>query len=223
MKYFLLILTLVFTSCSLTNNIEIAEGNSVNIDFKSNEYFSSVLSDIASFTNDIDTENSILNIYYNIYSAKNTSSSSIVKTGVSAYFINFTTPSLNILFDEITNSNQTIIKQTDNETTFKLNINNYSELEKIIPELKDPNLEVYLAPYNIGYTQEDYLNLLAFSFTDEIKDEVINSNIIINGKTDKPIKSITGGEKLSSNTFSITIPLIKFLLLDEEIYFKLTY
>ena len=225
MRILLFCFIFIFSSCSITNNVNISNETSVNIDYTSSEYFSTILEDISSFAyeEELTIEDSILNIYYNIYNTKTAKNTSLVKTGKDSYFLTFNTNNINTLFNELAKGEQTILKQTTNELEFCLNINNYQELVKIIPELKDPNLEVYLAPYNIGYNQEDYLAMMEFSFSKKIRNEILNSNIVIKGKTDKEITNIINAEKLSSQEFKVVIPLIDFLLLDQEIYFKVSY
>lgn len=147
-----------------------------------------------------------------------------IKTGENSYSGYFEFGNFAALADALAGgSTQSIIKQSANSLSFYVDINNYDELENIVPFLADPNIEVFLAKYNEGYSEQDYLDMIVFSLGEEAPQSLSTSLITINGSVPGTITSVSGALKTGPSTFSYSFRLIDFLLLSEPLSFTINW
>ena len=111
------------------------------------------------------------------------------------------------------------LKTTENNTRkleLNININNYSELQQIIPFLADKDIEVYGPTYNQDYTQEDYIEMMEFIAGDGAREGILSSHIDIQLNLPSSVIN-TNGTQVSSTCVAFSFPLIDFLTLKEPI------
>lgn len=146
-----------------------------------------------------------------------------VKTGVNDYSGYFEFDDLEALADQLGGQEQSIIRQTDKSLSFYCSIDNYTELESIVPFLADPNISVYLAQYNIGYSEQDYMDMITFAIGEEAPDALRSSMITINVTVPGTITAIEGAELTGPDSLCYSFPLIDFLLLAEPLAFSVQW
>ncbi len=73
-------------------------------------------------------------------------------------------------------------------------------MEAIVPFLADPNFEVFLPEYNIGYTEEEYLEMIVFLLGEEAPEKITNSYIKLRVAVPGTITSYSNCKKIDSKT-----------------------
>lgn len=224
-----ILLVILCSSCTVTENIVLSDSNSGSSvsDISVQQYFVDVLTDFSAFMpeeNEDIMDSAISSFSSQLSASSNASSVRFVKTGEHDYSGFFDFSDFAALASELAGGNsQSIITQGSNSISFHLDIDNYEELERIVPFLADPNIEVFLAKYNVGYSEQDYLDMIVFSLGEEAPDSLRSSLITINGRVPGRITRIEGATKTGNNTFSFSFPLIDFLLLSEPLDFSVTW
>lgn len=231
-KYiFLSIIAILFlSSCVVTEDLQINkdESGSSEIAISVEDFFINVLNDFSEFSTD-DNDKPIMDLAIEDTSnklTKNPTTTNVLftKVGKNSYEGSFNYSSLSTLISDLGESdNQSIIIINDNKLNFYLDLNNYYQLTKAIPFLADPNFEPFGPEYNEGLNEDDYLEMISFMLGEEGPDAIRDSVITLNFETPSPIKSFTGGKKISSNQFQYSFPLIDFLLLAEPLEFELQW
>jgi len=223
-----LLVAAIATSCTVTENISFSgTGGKSEADIDTEGIFIDVLNDFSEFlpedNGDI-MDGAISSFSAQIEDTENASGTVFIKDGDHDYYGTFDFASIEGLLTELSDGReQSIIKKEDKRLSFKVDINNYSELERVVPFLKDPNIEVFLAKYNIGYSEDDYYDMVTFSLGEDAPDAIKRSVITINGTVPGTITETVGAKKTGSNTFSYSFPLISFLLLSEPLSFTVSW
>lgn len=225
----IILLSILLSSCTVTEDLTVNKGTSGTIGstIDVQQYFVDVLTDFAQFlpeNNESIMDSAISTFASQLESADGASEVVFVKTGENSYSGSFSFSDFEALANELAGGeSQTIINQSAGKLSFHVDINNYEELERIVPFLADPNIEVFLANYNIGYSEEDYLDMIVFSLGEEAPESLQNSLITINGSVPGSITRISGARKTGNSTFSFSFPLIDFLLLSEPLAFEVEW
>lgn len=107
--------------------------------------------------------------------------------------------------------------------TIHLDIDNYDQLTKLIPLLKDPSFSIFGPEENIGVSEADYMEMISYVLGEEGPGAIDRSYISLRIKTDKPIVSHSGGKKLTADSIVFNVPLIDFLLLAKPIDYSVTW
>jgi len=224
---------LLLCSCVVTQSIDFnnKEGST---SLKANEFLVSVLEDLSCWTDqegsDAFFDVAVTGVAKSIASSNCSRFVYINKSDDGSYMINFGFSNFLSLINQLSkDSNQDIvsIKEKDGYTTvsFKLSMENYESLKKIIPLLEDPNFEAYGPIYNNPpydfRTEEDYLYMMEFIFGEGAKT-IADSTINIIIDTPSSIISTTG-TMVSDTSTSFEFRLIDFLLLHNPITFSFTY
>lgn len=222
------VFVLILTSCAVTETFDIkADGSGESLsDIDVEQYFVDVLTDFSEFLpsqNESIMDSTISGFSSMLNAAGSASNVRFVKTGENSYTGYFSFDELSTLADELYGGKQSVIKQSENSFSFYLDIENYEEIEKIVPFLADPNVEVFLAKYNIGYSEEDYLDMIVFSLGEEAPESIRGSLITIQGTVEGVITKVENGVKLSDSSWAFTFPLIDFLLLSHPISFSVSW
>ncbi len=227
--YIVLIVVLaLFSSCTVTEQMTIGKNSGqIDSDIDIEKYFIEVLEDLSEFMPESDE--SVMDSAISTFSGQLAESGhatdiAFVKDGENDYVGSFTFDSFSALVNAMNKEKgQSVIKETANSLTFYVDMDNYTELEQIVPFLADPNIEVYLAKYNVGYSEEDYLEMLVFSLGEEAPDSVMKSNITLNVTVPGSITKLEGAEKTGNSSFRYTFRLIDFLLLQKPLSFSVEW
>lgn len=218
--------SLLIASCSVTETLTIGRnGGSSESDIKVEQFFVDVLEDFAEF---LPAEESIMDSAMSSFSsdldrATSTTRVNLKKTGANQYSLEFDYTSLTNLIKELGGEKQSLFKESANSISFYVDINNFEELTKIVPFLADPNFEVYGPLYNIGTSEEDYLDMIYFLLGEEGPDAIRNGVITIDIKTPGAITTISGATKVDATTARFTFPIIDFLLLSHPLSFEINW
>jgi len=113
--------------------------------------------------------------------------------------------------------------------TIKLNRENWSNLEAMIPLLSDPSIS-YMGPQGSqGLSRDEFGEMLLYPFdgyapSNHAAQEALDQSIVyfiieVKGR----IISQKGGEILTEQRVQFTIPLFELLMLDRELYYELSY
>lgn len=202
------------------------DASSSQSDIRVQQFFIDVLNDYAEFmpSSDESIMDSAVSTFAGQIEATDEGHSTLfVKTGTNDYSGYFEFGDLEALADQLGGQEQSIIRQTDKSLGFYCSIDNYTELESIVPFLADPNISVYLAQYNIGYSEQDYMDMITFAIGEEAPDALTSSMITINVTVPGTITAIEGAEQTGPDSLSYSFPLIDFLLLAEPLAFSVQW
>lgn len=202
------------------------DASSSQSDISVQQFFIDVLNDYAEFmpSSDESIMDSAVSTFAGQIEATDEGRSTLfVKTGVNDYSGYFEFGDLEALADQLGGQEQSIIRHTDKSLSFYCSIDNYTELESIVPFLADPNISVYLAQYNIGYSEQDYMDMITFAIGEEAPDALRSSMITINVTVPGTITAIEGAEQTGPDSLSYSFPLIDFLLLAEPLAFSVQW
>ena len=223
-------LSLVLTSCAVTENLSVDKrnGGDSSVNLKVENFFQDVLADFNEFSTTKDSstvlDNAVKELETSLQKGKGTKDVKFTKKDADAYEGTFTFTSLSSLFADLgADKDQTILVQSGNTLTFRLDMENYEQLTKIIAFLKDKNFEPFGPTYNQGISESDYLDMISFMLGEEGPDAIKNSQITLNLKTPGTITSFTGGKKLDDTSFQFSFPLIDFLLLQNPLSFSVSW
>ena len=190
------------------------DASSSQSDIRVQQFFIDVLNDYAEFmpSSDESIMDSAVSTFAGQIEATDEGRSTLfVKTGTKDYSGYFEFDDLEALADQ------------HSSLSFYCSIDNYTELASIVPFLADPNISVYLAQYNIGYSEQDYMDMITFAIGEEAPDALRSSMITINVTVPGTITAIEGAEQTGPDSLSYSFPLIDFLLLAEPLAFSVQW
>ncbi len=228
----ILLITIIISGCNVTQSISINSDKSgkftSQVEIK--DFFIQVVEDAATLQeNKIDKDKSFAKQSEEdfIKELKDKKGISNIETKVisdNSYISSFDFDNFKDLFIELAkNPKQNILKITDNSIKINISMDNYNQVEEMIPSLKDPGFETFGPRYNEGVSEEEYYEMLSYILGEESEDEIKNSKIIFNIKTPSAIKNIKNGEQLTADTAQFTIKLVDFLLLSNPLVYELEY
>lgn len=229
--------TLLLSGCVVTEDLTLNStmGGTSKTDLVIMDFFSDVLEDMSAFmpssSDETITDAAVQDFANNLSNADNTSNVDFKKIPSavnSAYIGEFTFRNLEQLFKDLGDgADQTIltVSKSGANTTLRLDlsIDNYDQLTKIIPFLADPNFEVWGPVYNVGETEENYLEMMSYILSEDGPPAIQDSMITLRFQTPSRIKSQTNGRIVDATTFEYSFPLIDFLLLAEPLTFTVTW
>ncbi len=127
---------------------------------------------------------------------------------------------------EIKDSGLITISNDGDKTILTLSINKgtYKGISSLIPQIDDPAMSALLPnPEDDDATETEYLEMIEYMFGDEgpsgVMDSSLNLVININGTIIEQI----GGKELNKSKVEFNIPLIRILLLDQDLTYSVTY
>ncbi len=230
----LLILVLLSSSCAMQQGLSLTRNRSgwATTDLYVYDFFLTVLEDFEPFTEEEEEismmDASVEDFVRNLNQSPSASDVSLMYIGTNGYFIDFTFSSLEDLLADLNRKEpQSIarVRETDQRTTltFYLDIDNYPQLTQMVPFLADPNFETFGPLYNVGMSEEEYLDMISYILGEEGPEAIENSVISLRLTTPSVITDYRGGVKESPNSIRFDIPLIDFLLLAEPIEFSASW
>lgn len=104
-----------------------------------------------------------------------------------------------------------------------IDINNYSQLEDLVPILKDPAFSTFGPEENRDVTKEEYYEMVSYMLGEDGPGAIDESEIRIVFHTTRPIIRQRGGRVVNPRQVVFTVPLIDFLLLHEPLEFSVTW
>ena len=218
----------LLASCAVTENMQLGTSTSSSTtEIEVYPFFVEVLEDFAEFlpeNNEPIMDAAIRDFTGGLESVAGATDASYVKTGDLEYRVEFNFTNISDLLTKLGKvDNQSVIHQDEHGIRFYLDIDNYYELKEAIPFLADPNFEVYGPEFNIGMSEYDYLDMIYYLLGEEGPGAITESAIVIDIRTPKNIKTITGATKTGARSFRYEFPLIDFLLLAEPMTFEVTW
>ncbi len=222
---FLFAATCLLCGCSVTQqlSIEQADGEHEATSYVTSQpFFVNVANDFDTFTDPDDPEISVDRLMEEMAESFRGGSGvdnlELEKVGERSYMLFFTFHDIQGLVEALGGSSgQDILTLKDQTLRIHLSIDNYPELEKIVPILSSDDFQPFGPRFNQGISEEEYLDMLSFMLGDEAPDAVRTSSFTIKIDTPKPITSVSNMQKESANTASFTFPLIDVLLLQHPI------
>ncbi len=221
---------LLGSSCVMQQGLSLSENRSgwATTDLSVYDFFVQVLEDFEPFDPALEEkpilETSVDEFVVELDEAPSTDQVSAMKINENSYFIDFTFNSLQELLKDLNDREEQsllTITKTGNTTrlTYYLDLDNYPELERIVPFLADENFETFGPRYNVGMMADEYLEMISYILGEEGPGAITESVISLRLNTPGRISAFEGGVKESSNTIRFDIPLIDILLLSEPVTF----
>ena len=116
-----------------------------------------------------------------------------------------------------------LVEYKPGKMKFRLDMDTYGAIEKLVPALSTPELEVYGPRYSNGMSEEEYLDMMTFLLGDGVGEIIENSYIELNVKVPGVITKAEGLEKKSDDIAALKIRLLDILVLDEPVDFELRW
>ena len=217
---FLFAATCLLCGCSVTQqlSIEQADGEHEATSYVTSQpFFVNVANDFDTFTDPDDPEISVDRLMEEMAESfrggNEVDNLELEKVGERSYMLFFTFHDIQGLVEALGGSSgQDILTLKDQTLRIHLSIDNYPELEKIVPILSSDDFQPFGPRFNQGISEKEYLDMLSFMLGDEAPDAVRTSSFTIKIDTPKPIVSVSNMQKESTYTASFTFPLIDVLL-----------
>jgi hypothetical protein len=109
---------------------------------------------------------------------------------------------------------------TGNETslTLRLNRDNASHLETLVPLLTDPAFSLFNPAATEGIDEETYVTqILGFTFGEENIPSIRRAGVGLELSLPGPVTDVTGGRQTGERTVRFESPFTRFMVPDEEI------
>jgi hypothetical protein len=227
-------LLLLLCGCSVTEEIGLskpeatASANTSATFLEVQDFFIDVLGDYEEFADEAHPtkamDNAVDTLAQSLKQSGGASEVSFYKIGDRMYQGTFVFNDIATLLTDLgASKGQTILTKNGNTLSFHLDLQNYGELQKVVPFLKDKNFEPFGATYNEGMSEEDYLDMVTFMLGDNAPEAIKNSRIDFYVKTPGAIVSQQNGTLVDENTFCFSFRLIDFLLLSKPIECSVTW
>ena len=224
------LLMVTLSGCVMQQGISLTSTQSgwATTDLSVYDFFVNVLEDFEPFDPELEEkpilETSVENFVVELDAAESTEFVDAIQINDTNYFIDFTFSSLQELLKDLNDrEEQSLLTITRNGTrtrmTFYLDLDNYPELERIVPFMADENFETFGPRYNVGMSEAEYLEMIMYILGEEGPPAIEESVISLRLNTPGKILASEGGVRESSNTIRFDIPLIDILLLAEPISF----
>lgn len=231
----------LLAGCTVTQGISLSsDGNGeCGIQLDTSDYFKSLIVDLTSFDKQVakkgkdpDTiilDNSIGTLWSSIGNSSASSYVNFYRTPApeKSYIGTIRFTDLDKLIADLGSKASrkdidSLFSMTSNSITIRIGMDNYHVLSELIPFLKEENFEAYGPVYNHGYSEADYLEMMDFILGDSTSENIKNSEIDISFSVPGSIVA-TNGTMTSSDTVSFSIPLIKLLLLNDDIQMTVSW
>lgn len=224
------ILMFTLSGCVMQQGISLTSTQSgwATTDLSVYDFFVKVLEDFEPFDPELEEkpilQTSVEDFVTELDAAESTDFVDAIQINETNYFIDFTFSSLQELLKDLNDREEqsllTITKKgSRTRMSFYLDLDNYPELERIVPFMADENFETFGPRYNVGMSEAEYLEMIMYILGEEGPPSIQESVISLRLNTPGRILDSQGGVMESSNTIRFDIPLIDILLLAEPVRF----
>ena len=225
--------SLIVLSCSMKQEIFLEKDGSgkarVQINLKS--FVLPTLEDLAEVSPDVDPDEFFSPDKISEAMAENAEITNVTARRISKnrLSINFDFGSIENLFaqtqEDIKNSGLIKIEKIDNKTKLTLTINKetYRGFSKTIPNIEDPAMFALAPDPDVDISEGEYLDMIGFFFGDNGPEGVVDSSLELIINVDGSVVDQEGGRKLSESSVEFAVPLIRLLLLDQDLVYSITY
>jgi len=224
------ILIFTLSGCVMQQGISLTATQSgwATTDLSVYDFFVKVLEDFEPLDPELEEkpilQSSVEDFVTELDAAESTDFVDAIQINDTNYFIDFTFSSLQELLNDLNDRDeQSLLTITKNgkrtRMNFYLDLDNYPELERIVPFMADENFETFGPRYNVGMSEAEYLEMIMYILGEEGPPAIEESVISLRLNTPGRILDSEGGVLESSNTIRFDIPLIDILLLAEPVSF----
>ena len=227
---FLLSALLLLSSCTVTQSFKASSdtSGSSRSDITVDQFFLDVLSDFSDITPSGDyslMDEAMLNFSDRINASSASSGVMLHTDGKSKrYILSFDYSSLEKLVSDLNEGKEnTLLVIGEKSMSLNLSIDNYSQLEKVIPFLSDPNFEVYGPRYSYGMSKEEYMDMISFLLGEKGPEALEESFVSIEITTPGDIKEVRGAMKTGAKKAVYSFPVVDFLTLNKPLSFSVTW
>ena len=234
MQRFLPLLTscLLLAGCTVTQQLSIgqADGDHVATSYvQTTPFFVDVAGDFDTFSDPDDPEISVDRLMEELADSFRKGNGvhdlELHKRGDGSYMLFFTFHDVARLLEDLGSSkDQDILTLSGKTLRLHLSIDNYPELEKVIPLLASEDFKPFGPLFNQGISEEEYLEMLSFMLGDEAPEEVRKSTITLQIETPTPLVAVEHmhqeGEKQASFSFKLIDLLLLATPLDASVSWK---
>lgn len=229
----LLALAALFSSCTIRQSLvlEAGGGGTSSTDIRLKPFFRDNLENFTSLTQE--KAFSAEKWQKELSSNKALSDVRVKELDSSHYTIGFRWKDLNALSGEIPKKEADKLKNTrifsltkqSSVRTLELLLNKKTlkQLDGLFRLSEDPLFSVYGPEANEGMNENELLETLSYSFGDRYRPDIKASDLILDIKVPAAILSYEGGQKIDARTIRYRIPLLRIMLLNKPIHYKLRY
>ena len=116
-----------------------------------------------------------------------------------------------------------LVEYKPGKIKFRLDMNTYGAIEKLVPALSTPELEVYGPRYSNGMSEEEYLDMMTFLLDEGAAEKIRASRVELDIKVPGKITKAVGLTKKSDDTAALEMALLDILLLNDPVEFELRW
>ncbi len=228
----ILVLLLLF-SCSMKQEIYLEKDGSgtADVEISLRHFVLTTITDLAEVSPDVDPDelldpDKIAESMMKNPEITNVSAARPLKNKLN---MSFDFGSIDRLFNQtendVQNSGLFLIENLGDETklTFRINKDTYKGFSKVIPNIDDPTMAALAPDPDIDISEAEYLDMIEFFFGDDGPEGVMDSMLDLIINVNGTIINQTGGTRLNDSKVEFNIPLIRILLLDQELVYSITY
>lgn len=229
----------LLASCTVTQHVTVdaAGGGASEVRMETTDFFKTLIADLASFDVQIsDSERdpdiivldrTITSLWSSLEASSSCIDAHFYRTPDKTYIGAIQFSDLERLVADLGSTASpeevaSLLSITDKSLSMRICMENYHALARIVPFLNEENFRAYGPAYNHGMAEDDYLQMMDFILGDETSAQIMGSSVTLTFKAPGTVKS-TNGAKVSSDTVRFTIPLIKLLLLNDDIILSMDW
>ena len=116
-----------------------------------------------------------------------------------------------------------LVEYKPGKMKFRLDMDTYEAIEKLVPALSTPELEVYGPRYSNGMSEEEYLDMMTFLLDEGAAEKIRASRVELNIRVPGKITKAVGLTKKSDDTAVLEMDLLDILLLNDPVEFELRW
>lgn len=137
--------------------------------------------------------------------------------------LGFSFPDIQSLFEAFGGEAQDILLVDDKTLVMHLGMDNWEQMEKIVPLLADDHFQPFGPRYNQGMSAEEYGEMLDFMLGDGASDDLQKSTVSLTIHTPADITWCRNMTQKTGTEATLTFPLVDLLLLAEPIEAELSW
>ncbi len=232
--FFVILIILIFTTCTIKQEVELEKDGSGRVDFyiEIERFFLDYLLDMAELTGELE-----LNEQSTIFDIEKIRAALSKKPGVVVTRLvspapevvegSFTFRNIEEVFNNealLTRARVIGFSQEAGVKSLKLHLDrgNFEHIYSLFPILANPVVESFGPLENEGTSEKEYLEMMEFALGEEgpegIRNSFINLDIKVNGRL-----LCQSGGTINKGGVSFQIPLIRVLLLDKPLDYSITF
>lgn len=228
-----ILVSMIFISCTMRNeiNLETDGSGTANVEINLKSFVLPTIEDLAEISPDVDPDELLDpdRIREQLMENPEISNVKVIRPLKNRLNMDFEFGSVEDLFSQTEEDVQTSglikIQETAEGTKLTLTVNKetYRGFSHLIPNLDDPTMSALAPDPDMVIEESDYLDMIEFFFGEEGPEGILTSDLEMVINVNGMVLEQKGGAKIDNDTVVFSVPLIRVLLLDQNLVYSLTY